>query len=111
MLKQQPKFVDESFKWDVGKIDTILQKERYSPVYRCDVGILRGKLVNKEEFDLLWDHYYEISEEKVAKVSPSQDNASRCKLFDWLAYLALVKHTFGELDLEKIKEYDPKILK
>ena len=59
----------------------------------------------------MWDHYYEISEEKVAKMNLTEANLARCKLFDWLAYLALVTSVFGKVDLEKIKECDAKIFK
>lgn len=31
------------------------------------------------------------------------------KLFDWLAFLALVKYSYGDLDILKLKEYDAKI--
>ena len=109
LLKHQPEFNDNDFAWNLGKIDSIMQKERYSPAYKPEAGVLRGKLVNKEEFDLLWDHYYEMSEDKVAKTNPSEVNISRCKLFDWLVYLSLLTHIFGEVELDKIKEKDTKI--
>lgn len=47
--------VDEGFKWDVGKIDQKLQKERYTPVYNKEVGVDHESLVDKSEFDALWD--------------------------------------------------------
>ena len=42
---------DDKFVWDVGKIDQKMLKERYTPVYRNDVGVgSDGKLVNRPEF-------------------------------------------------------------
>lgn len=60
---------------------------------------------------MLWDHYFEINESKLTKVNLTEDNINRCKMFDWLAYLALIKHTFKDLNLDKVKEYDAKIYK
>ena len=41
----------------------------------------------------------------------TEANIARCKLFDWLIYLALVTSVFGKVNVEKIKEYDAKIFK
>lgn len=73
------------------------------------MGTIRQKLVNKQQFDLLWDHYFDLSSHKLTKNPPTENNISRMKLFDWLAYLALVKYSYGNLDLQKIKEYDAKV--
>lgn len=62
LLQQHPEFKGEDFAWGVGKIDTVLQKERYSVAYRSDAGTIRGKLVNREEFNFLWDHYFEVNQ-------------------------------------------------
>ena len=43
-------YKDEKFKWEVGKIDQKLQKERYTPIYNQNAGFENGKLVNREEF-------------------------------------------------------------
>lgn len=48
LLREQPEFNDLEFVWNIGKIDTMLQKGRYSPAYRSDVGVVKGKLVDKQ---------------------------------------------------------------
>ncbi len=35
-----------TFDWDIGKIDVKLQTERYSPLYNKNVGIKGNKLVS-----------------------------------------------------------------
>ena len=110
LLKEHEE-VSKDFSWNIGKIDTILQKERYSPAYRYDAGVLRGKLVDKHEFDILWDHYYELNEEKMAKANPTQINIDRCRLLDWIIYLSLVTLMFGKVDLNQIKQLDASVYK
>jgi hypothetical protein len=36
-----------------------MQKERYTPLYDQNVGILDGKLVTFEEFSRLWDKKFD----------------------------------------------------
>jgi hypothetical protein len=38
------------FRWNIGKIDVKIQKERYTPIYRREVGIENGRFVNEGEF-------------------------------------------------------------
>ena len=50
--KEFPEFAEKSkFKWEMGKIDTIWQKERYSPIYSPTCGIKNNVyLVDEKEF-------------------------------------------------------------
>ena len=43
----------------LAKIDKSFQKDRYTLLYRSDVGVVRGKLINKKEFSVLWDLAYD----------------------------------------------------
>lgn len=37
----------KKFKWNVGKIDIKVQKERYTPIYVQTAGVEQGKLINE----------------------------------------------------------------
>lgn len=41
-------FDPKKFKWNLGKIDQKLQKDRYSPVYNKFVGIIGNKLIGEK---------------------------------------------------------------
>lgn len=56
---------EPDFVWNVGKIDKLIQKERYAPVYRKDVGVVGGKFVNKQEFEAAWDAEFKNALKKV----------------------------------------------
>jgi hypothetical protein len=43
----------------MAKIDKNFQKSRYSILYRSDVGVARGKLLNREQFEAVWDLTYD----------------------------------------------------
>ena len=51
-------FDEKTFKWDVGKIDQKIQVERYTPIYRANVGVEDAKLVGQKEFEKRWDECY-----------------------------------------------------
>lgn len=40
---------------NIAKLDLMFQKSRYTLLYRNNVGILRGKLVSREQFETIWD--------------------------------------------------------
>ena len=42
-------------KWNIAKIDKILQRERYSILYRSTAGVIRGRLLDKNQYEAVWD--------------------------------------------------------
>lgn len=47
-----------------ANIDKITKKNRYSVLYRDDVGIVRNRLINKFEYELIWDYEYDKNYKK-----------------------------------------------
>ena len=40
--------------FNLGKIDQKMQKDRYTPIYNRQVGIVNGKLINEKQFKDKW---------------------------------------------------------
>ena len=55
MKSKFPEYQRDKFKWNMGKIDQKVQKERYTPIYREDAGIINGRLMTEEEFKEKWN--------------------------------------------------------
>ena len=45
----------KDFDWKISDIDKVLQKDRYTPIYRDTVGIKGQKLVSTKDFEVKWD--------------------------------------------------------
>lgn len=123
------------FEWKVGDIDKQKQKERYAPVYNKNVGLERGKLLNREEFKAYWDEYYkkikpDILQKRFSKSAIDNDKSPKsgnknyvsideineeerqCKIFDILCYETILHVVYGkgaieEMNLKRVKEWDP----
>ena len=54
LLADSIKGDSKDFKWGLGKIDKDLQKERYSPLYRADAGLVDGQLIDQATFRQFW---------------------------------------------------------
>lgn len=54
-----PDFNTEKFKWNVGKIDQQIQSERFTPIYKANVGVENNKLMTKSQFLKNWDLCYD----------------------------------------------------
>ena len=67
------------------------------------MGVARGKLLTKDQFDIVWDVSFDAS----PHVSVAdQATVDRLKLFDRVLYEAFLLAVFGEVDWSRIKEYD-----
>ena len=74
------------FSWNVGKIDVLLKKERYSILYQNDVGVVDGKLLNTHEFKVIWKYLFSKSKHLLDAHKPTSDMIELAMLFDWIAY-------------------------
>ncbi len=55
LTSKLPNYDEKSFKWDIGKIDQLYHRERYTPIYDQRIGIENGRLVNRQTFEKLWE--------------------------------------------------------
>lgn len=95
----------------LAKIDKSFQKGRYTLLYRSDVGVVRGQLLNKKEFSVLWDLAYDsvYSGDKLEDQSfnlMDLEELQKLKVFDTVLYEVFLESVFGEINWELIKEYD-----
>lgn len=68
-----------------------MQKDRYSPCYRPDAGILNGKIMNEKQFCDEWEAVFEKNIGKYAgqlKYTPEEKEA--VKVFDLTCFKAIV---------------------
>ena len=52
LIKQEMRIdtISKDFKWGIKIIDKTMQRERYSPLYRRDAGVVHGRLQTREKF-------------------------------------------------------------
>lgn len=84
-----------------------MQKQRYSPAYRSDVGVVRGKFVNEEEFTLIWYYDFERNQNLFKDNPVTPEEAERVRLFDWLLYKSLIIFIYKSFDASELKKLDP----
>jgi hypothetical protein len=58
LLSRWQQFQVPKFSWEVGKIDILMKKPRYSVLYNKDACIIDDRLVTKKEFDVIWTYEY-----------------------------------------------------
>jgi hypothetical protein len=51
LITKLPHYDAKTFKWEIGKIDQLYHRERYTPIYDPDVGVENGRLINQEVFE------------------------------------------------------------
>lgn len=47
---------------NLAKLDKVFQKERYTILYRTDCGCVRGRLLTKEQFEIVWDRTFDLNQ-------------------------------------------------
>ena len=87
----------------MAKIDKGFQRDRYTLLYRTDVGVVRGRLLDKEQFEAVWDLAYDsfhptIEFSSKANDTKKTDEIDNLKLFDRLLYEIFLESVFGEID-------------
>lgn len=87
-------------KWDIGKLDKIFNKERYSVLYRPDCGFVRKRLVTQSEFEAIWDRTFDENQGIVGHMNLKDELIDKLRVFDWMVYKAFVISIFGEIDLQ-----------
>jgi hypothetical protein len=111
LLLEDKIYSGPDFLWKHGKVDMVFQKERYTPAYQVDAGVVRGKFLTLSEFSLIWDYEYQrhLNLFESSKDKPcTQENLDRTKLFDLLLYRTFITYVYGEFDETKLKDLDPK---
>ena len=63
--KYFPNFSNDTFKWDLGKIDVKLRIGRYSPMFTPEVGVEQGKFLSRTTFEAKWDEVFEAEAKKI----------------------------------------------
>jgi hypothetical protein len=95
------------FAWNHGKVDKVMQKQRYSPAYRSDVGVLRGKFVTEEEFTTLWYYDFERNQDLFKDNPVTLAEAERVRIFDWLMYKAIIIYLYKAFNTSELRNLDP----
>jgi hypothetical protein len=54
LITKIPNYEAKTFKWEIGKIDKLYHRERYTPIYDQNVGVENGSLINKQTFEKRW---------------------------------------------------------
>lgn len=93
-------------KWNIAKIDKILQRQRYSILYKPTAGVVRGRLLDKTEFEVVWDTHFEQSQHLVTHLTPSQESINLLRTFDWMMYEAFVTTLYGKVNWSNMKGYN-----
>ena len=91
---------------NIANVDKSFQRDRYTILYRTDVGVLRNKLLSKEQFGTVWDFVYE---DKFGSASHDNQTIEMLKMFDKMMYEAFVETVFGPVDWSNIRDYDCKV--
>lgn len=83
------------FTWDVGKIDVVMKKPRYSVLYSKDACTIDDRLVTHREFDVIWCYEYERNRHILNEYTIKPAMVDLTRLFDWLAYESVVELLYG----------------
>lgn len=89
-------------KWDIGKLDKIFSRERYSVLYRADCGFVRKKLVTKSEFEAIWDRTFDLNQGIVGHMNLKDQLVDKLRVFDWMVYKAFIISVFGKVDMDNL---------
>jgi hypothetical protein len=98
LIAHQQDYDPATFKWNIGRIDQLYQRERYTPIYNPTAGVVDGRLIDRPTFESLWEQQFE----RIAKAEFSRENRNNMKLFDFLTYCTLVAYSNGVKDLHNI---------
>lgn len=89
-LLDQYKLEHPNIHWSIAKIDKIFNRERYSVLYRVDCGYVRGRLLNKEQFNAVWDRTFDLNQGIVGHMDLNDELVDQLRSFDWMAYRAFL---------------------
>lgn len=51
LIMKLPHYDAKTFKWEIGKIDQLYHRERYTPIYDQNVGVENGRLISRQVFE------------------------------------------------------------
>lgn len=74
--------------WNISKIDKVFQKERYTILYQPDCGYVRGKLLTREQFEIVWDRTFDLNQSQLTHLNLNDESIDRLRNFDYMLYHA-----------------------
>ena len=84
--------IDPKFGQDLAKLDKNFQKDRYTILYGKECGVVRGKLLNRSQFDILWDRSFDVWR---GDSEVDEEAADKLRMFDWMVYQAFLRFLYG----------------
>lgn len=77
-------------------------------MYQPDCGCIRGKLLTKEQFEIVWDRTYEQNQSMLKDMQLSDAALNKLRNFDYMIYHAYLEVLFGDVDMGRLEQYSSK---